>query len=53
MLARLLPPGRAAAAAGAAALTAIDYGLAGLDRDRYDDLVDALAGYRAANGDFA
>ena len=52
VLARLLPAGRAAAAAGAAALAAIDYGLAGLDRGRYDDLVDALAGYRAANGDF-
>lgn len=52
VLARILPPGRAAADAGAAALADIEFGVVGLDDPGRAAVVGALAGYRAANGDF-
>ena len=51
-LASLTPPGRNAAEAGAAALAEIDFGVSGLAAPDRDTLVEMLAGYRAAAGDF-
>ncbi|MEZ5246782.1 MAG: MarR family transcriptional regulator [Acidimicrobiales bacterium] len=53
VLARLLPAGRTAADAGAAALAEIDFGLAGMTASTRRALTRGLADYRSANGDFA
>jgi DNA-binding MarR family transcriptional regulator len=52
VLARILPPGRAAAQAGADALAEIDFGLRELSAAQCRELTAGLATYRAANGDF-
>jgi len=53
VLARLLPGGRAAAEAGAAALAAIEYGLEGLSEPDRDGVAESFVGFRSANGDFS
>jgi DNA-binding MarR family transcriptional regulator len=52
ILARILPAGRDAADAGAAALAEIEFGVAGLSGASRRAVEQALTGYRAANGDF-
>jgi DNA-binding MarR family transcriptional regulator len=52
VLARVLPAGRAAAEAGAAALAEIDFGLAGMAGPTRRAVTRELADYRSANGDF-
>ncbi len=52
VLARILPPGRAAAQSGADALAEIDFGLRELSAASCRELTEGLAVFRAATGDF-
>lgn len=53
VLARLLPAGRDAAEAGAAALARIEFGLGGMAPVGRRRIADTLVDYRSANGDFS
>ena len=53
VLAQILPPGRIAAERGATALADVDFGLAGLGSGAFAPVTEALASFRAANGDFS
>lgn len=52
VLARLRPAGRRVVDEAAEALAAIDFGLAGMPAASRRDVVVAVEGFRAANGDF-